>query len=89
MPLDWNRQPMPESRSVRRRKTMSQTVTDQRRCPTCGHCHPNGIRASWCDCKDCVLLWTRIAREHLAPDYRVRLEELERLAALNHVEGVE
>lgn len=29
--------------------------TDSRNCPTCGHCHPNGIGAGWCTCEDEVM----------------------------------
>lgn len=56
---------------------MEERVVDQRRCPTCGHCHPNGVGSSWCRCKDCRLLWTTVPRDLLAPAYLARLRELE------------
>jgi len=55
-------------------------VTDLRKCPTCGHRHPNGIGARWCGCEDCGLLWTDIPRDRLAPAYLDRLRELEATA---------
>lgn len=57
-------------------RTVKEAVTDSRRCPTCGHCHPNGIGAGWCPCEDCGLLWTRIPRAALAPAFQTRFDEL-------------
>ena len=57
---------------------MSRRVTDTRQCP-CGHVHPNGLGVGWCGCDDCDLLFSPLPRHLLAPEYRDRLEELERL----------
>lgn len=48
-------------------------------CPTCKHAHPGGIGLALCLCGDCALLFGDTPRDLLAPEYRQRLEELERL----------
>lgn len=51
-------------------------MTDERKCPTCKHRHPNSLGLAMCGCEDCFLIWTDIPSQYLAPEKKIRQEEL-------------
>lgn len=62
----------------RRRPKPAESAVDWRACPTCKHRHPNGIGVSFCLCDDCSLIWSDVPRHLLGPDYKKRLDALEK-----------